>query len=133
MSAKISSCRRRCGPAGSTARASSRCSRTCASACAARARSFRLAIGRILRTGARLLLLDEPTEGLAPVIIQQIGKTIRTLKEQGFTILLVEQNFRFASTLADRFYVMENGKVVDRFASAELPANMEKLHDHLGV
>ncbi len=69
-----------------------------------------LAIGRILRTGARLLLLDEPTEGLAPVIIQQIGKTIRTLKEQGFTILLVEQNFRFASTVADRYYVMEHGR-----------------------
>ena len=66
-----------------------------------------LAIARILRTGARLLLLDEPTEGLAPVIIQQIGKTIRTLKQQGFTILLVEQNFRFASTVADRYYVME--------------------------
>ena len=73
-----------------------------------------LAIGRILRTGARLLLLDEPTEGLAPVIIQQIGKTIRTLKQQGFTILLVEQNFRFASTVADRYYVMEHGRVVDR-------------------
>ena len=72
-----------------------------------------LAIGRILRTGARLLLLDEPTEGLAPVIIQQIGKTIRTLKQQGFTILLVEQNFRFASTVADRHYVMEHGRVVD--------------------
>ena len=72
-----------------------------------------LAIGRILRTGARLLLLDEPTEGLAPVIIQQIGKTIRTLKEQGFTILLVEQNFRFASTVADRYYVMENGRIID--------------------
>ena len=73
-----------------------------------------LAIGRILRTGARLLLLDEPTEGLAPVIIQQIGKTIRTLKEQGFTILLVEQNFRFAATVADRYYVMEHGRVVDK-------------------
>ena len=72
-----------------------------------------LAIGRILRTGARLLLLDEPTEGLAPVIVQQIGHTIRSLKEQGFTILLVEQNFRFASTVADRYYVMEHGRVVD--------------------
>ena len=82
-----------------------------------------LAIGRILRTGARLLLLDEPTEGLAPVIIQQIGSTIRTLKEQGFTILLVEQNFRFAATVADRYYVMEHGRVVDRFANAELDAN----------
>jgi branched-chain amino acid transport system ATP-binding protein len=92
-----------------------------------------LAIGRILRTGARLLLLDEPTEGLAPVIIQQIGKTIRALKEQGFTILLVEQNFRFASTVADRYYVMEHGRIIDQFANAELDANVEKLHDYLGV
>jgi branched-chain amino acid transport system ATP-binding protein len=92
-----------------------------------------LAIGRILRTGARLLLLDEPTEGLAPVIIQQIGRTIRTLKEQGFTILLVEQNFRFASTVADRYYVMEHGRVVEQIANAELDANVEKLHDYLGV
>jgi len=92
-----------------------------------------LAIGRILRTGAILLLLDEPTEGLAPVIIQQIGKTIRRLKEQGFTILLVEQNFRFASTVADRYYVMEHGKVVHQFANSELDANLETLHDYLGV
>ena len=92
-----------------------------------------LAIGRILRTGARLLLLDEPTEGLAPVIIQQIGKTIRTLKQQGFTILLVEQNFRFASTVADRYYVMEHGRVVEGFANAELEANLDKLHEYLGV
>jgi branched-chain amino acid transport system ATP-binding protein len=92
-----------------------------------------LAIARILRTGARLLLLDEPTEGLAPVIIQQIGKTIRALKEQGFTILLVEQNFRFASTVADRYYVMEHGRVIDRFANSELDANLDKLHDYLGV
>ena len=92
-----------------------------------------LAIGRILRTGARLLLLDEPTEGLAPVIIQQIGRTIRTLKEQGFTILLVEQNFRFASTVADRYYVMEHGRIIDQFANSELEANVEKLHDYLGV
>jgi branched-chain amino acid transport system ATP-binding protein len=92
-----------------------------------------LAIARILRTGARLLLLDEPTEGLAPVIIQQIGKTIRALKEQGFTILLVEQNFRFASTVADRYYVMEHGRIIDQFANAELEANVEKLHDYLGV
>ena len=92
-----------------------------------------LAIGRILRTGARLLLLDEPTEGLAPVIIQQIGKTIRTLKEQGFTILLVEQNFRFAATVADRYYVMEHGRIIDQFANSELEANVEKLHDYLGV
>ena len=92
-----------------------------------------LAIARILRTGARLLLLDEPTEGLAPVIIQQIGKTIGILKQQGFTILLVEQNFRFASTVADRYYVMEHGRVVEGFANSELEANLEKLHGYLGV
>jgi branched-chain amino acid transport system ATP-binding protein len=92
-----------------------------------------LAIARILRTGARLLLLDEPTEGLAPVIIQQIGKTIRALKQQGFTILLVEQNFRFASTVADRYYVMEHGRVVEGFGSAELEANLGKLQSYLGV
>jgi branched-chain amino acid transport system ATP-binding protein len=92
-----------------------------------------LAIARILRTGAQMLLLDEPTEGLAPVIIQQIGRTIRALKQQGFTILLVEQNFRFASTVADRYYVMEHGQVVDRFANADLEANVDKLHDYLGV
>jgi branched-chain amino acid transport system ATP-binding protein len=92
-----------------------------------------LAIGRILRTGARLLLLDEPTEGLAPVIIQQIGKTIRTLKSQGFTILLVEQNFHFASTVADRHYIMEHGRVVETFANADLDANVGKLHEYLGV
>ncbi len=92
-----------------------------------------LAIGRILRTGARLLLLDEPTEGLAPVIVQQIGRTIARLKEQGFTILLVEQNFRFAATVADRHYVMEHGRVVDMIPNAELDANMGKLHDYLGV
>jgi branched-chain amino acid transport system ATP-binding protein len=92
-----------------------------------------LAIGRILRTGARLLLLDEPTEGLAPVIIQQIGNTIRLLKQQGFTILLVEQNFRFASTIADRYYVMEHGRIIDAFANTNLEANLNKLHDYLGV
>jgi branched-chain amino acid transport system ATP-binding protein len=92
-----------------------------------------LAIGRILRTGARLLLLDEPTEGLAPVIIQQIGRTIRSLKEQGFTIVLVEQNFRFAATVADRYYVMEHGIVVEGFAQGELDANRDKLHEYLGV
>ena len=92
-----------------------------------------LAIGRILRTGARLLLLDEPTEGLAPVIVQQIGRTIARLKTQGFTILLVEQNFRFAATVADRHYVMDHGRVVDMIPNAELDANMEKLHDYLGV
>jgi branched-chain amino acid transport system ATP-binding protein len=92
-----------------------------------------LAIGRILRTGARLLLLDEPTEGLAPVIVQQIGRTIARLKAQGFTILLVEQNFRFAATVADRHYVMDHGRVVDMIPNAELHANMAKLHDYLGV
>lgn len=92
-----------------------------------------LAIARILRTGARLLLLDEPTEGLAPVIIQQIGKTIHALKEQGFTILLVEQNFRFAQTVADRYYVMEHGRIIDKLLNSEIEANLEKLHDYLGV
>jgi branched-chain amino acid transport system ATP-binding protein len=92
-----------------------------------------LAIGRILRTGARLLLLDEPTEGLAPVIVQQIGRTIAQLKAQGFTILLVEQNFHFAATVADRHYVMENGRVVDMIPNAQLDANMVKLHEYLGV
>jgi len=92
-----------------------------------------LAIGRILRTGARLLLLDEPTEGLAPVIVQQIGRTIERIKEQGFTILLVEQNFHFASTVADRHYVMENGRVVDMIPNADLEASMDKVHHYLGV
>jgi branched-chain amino acid transport system ATP-binding protein len=92
-----------------------------------------LAIARILRTGARFLMLDEPTEGLAPVIIQQIGHTIARLKSEGFTILLVEQNFRFASTVADRYYVVEHGKVIDGFANADLAANMDKLHTYLGV
>jgi branched-chain amino acid transport system ATP-binding protein len=92
-----------------------------------------LAIGRILRTGARLLMLDEPTEGLAPVIVQHIGRTIGTLKASGFTILLVEQNFHFAATVADRHYVMERGRVVDMIPNAELDANMKKLHQYLGV
>jgi branched-chain amino acid transport system ATP-binding protein len=92
-----------------------------------------LAIARILRTGARLLLLDEPTEGLAPVIVQQIGATIRRLKGEGFTILLVEQNFRFAATVADRHYVMEHGRVVDMVPNAALGQSMDKLHDYLGV
>jgi branched-chain amino acid transport system ATP-binding protein len=92
-----------------------------------------LAIARILRTGARLLLLDEPTEGLAPVIIQQIRQTIGTLKAQGFTVLLVEQNFQFAATVADRHYIVEHGRIVDEFSTPELKANMGKLHDYLGV
>ena len=92
-----------------------------------------LAIGRILRTGARLLLLDEPTEGIAPVIVQQIGRTVVRLKQEGFTILLVEQNFRFAQTVADRHYVMEGGRVVDMIPNAELEASMAKIHDYLGV
>ncbi len=92
-----------------------------------------LAIGRILRTGARLLLLDEPTEGLAPVIIQQIRQTIAMLKAQGFTILLVEQNFHFAAAVADRHYIMEHGRVVDEFSTPQLKANTEKLHEYLGV
>jgi len=92
-----------------------------------------LAIGRILRTGARLLLLDEPTEGLAPVIIQQIRETIAALKAQGFTILLVEQNFRFAAAVADRHYIMEHGRVVDEFSTPQLKANAAKLHEYLGV
>ena len=92
-----------------------------------------LAIGRILRTGARLLLLDEPTEGLAPVIVQQIGKTIREIKARGYTVLLVEQNFRFAATVADRHYVMEHGRIIDMIPNSDLSANMDKLHDYLGV
>jgi branched-chain amino acid transport system ATP-binding protein len=92
-----------------------------------------LAIGRILRTGARLLLLDEPTEGLAPVIVQQIGRMVSGLKAQGFTILLVEQNFRFAATVADRHYVMEHGRIIDMIPNSELDAKMPKLHEYLGV
>jgi branched-chain amino acid transport system ATP-binding protein len=92
-----------------------------------------LAIGRILRTGAHLLLLDEPTEGLAPVIVQQIGRTIGQLKARGFTILLVEQNFHFAATVADRHYVMEHGRIIDMIANSELDAKMPKLHEYLGV
>ena len=92
-----------------------------------------LAIGRILRTGAKTILLDEPTEGLAPVIVQQIGRTIQKLKSEGYTIVLVEQNFRFAQTLADRHFVIEQGRVVDQIPNAELDANIDKLHTYLGV
>ncbi|HEY9011593.1 MAG TPA: ABC transporter ATP-binding protein [Devosia sp.] len=92
-----------------------------------------LAIGRILRTGAKFLLLDEPTEGLAPVIVQQIGRTLKTLKQRGFTIVLVEQNFHFAASVADRHYVVEQGKVIDEIANADLEANIDKLHAYLGV
>jgi branched-chain amino acid transport system ATP-binding protein len=92
-----------------------------------------LAIGRILRTGANLLLLDEPTEGLAPVIVQRIGEIIRQLKGRGFTILLVEQNFHFAATVADRHYIMEDGHVVDIMTAADVKQNIEKLQAYLGV
>jgi branched-chain amino acid transport system ATP-binding protein len=92
-----------------------------------------LAIARILRTGAKFLLLDEPTEGIAPVIVQQIGRTIKEIKNRGFTVLLVEQNFRFASTVADRHYVMEHGKVIDMIPNHMLEASMDKLHEYLGV
>lgn len=92
-----------------------------------------LAIGRILRTGASLLLLDEPTEGLAPVIVQHIGEVIRGLKDEGFTILLVEQNFRFAETVSDRYYVMDQGRIVDRIHHEELHDRLETLKRFLGV
>ena len=92
-----------------------------------------LAIGRMLRTGATLLLLDEPTEGLAPVIVQQIGGLIRRLKQKGFTILLVEQNFHFAATLADRHYVVEHGQVIDMIGNEDVAHSTDKLHNYLGV
>ena len=92
-----------------------------------------LAIGRILRTGAKVLLLDEPTEGLAPVIVQQIGRTIHALREKGFTIVLVEQNFHFAATVADRHYVVEHGHVIDMIPNSALAASTEKLKGYLGV
>ena len=92
-----------------------------------------LAIARILRTGASILLLDEPTEGLAPVIVQRIGEVIRTLKQRGMTVLLVEQNFRFARRVADRYYVMEDGRIIDTFTAAELPSRLDSLHETLGV
>jgi branched-chain amino acid transport system ATP-binding protein len=92
-----------------------------------------LALGRILRTGARLLLLDEISEGLAPVIVQALARTIRRLRERGYTIVMVEQNFRFAAPLADRFYIMERGRIVEGFAASELQAKMTMLHEFLGV
>jgi branched-chain amino acid transport system ATP-binding protein len=92
-----------------------------------------LAVARILRTGARLLLMDEISEGLAPVIVQKLGDVIRTLKAKGFTVVLVEQNFRFAAPLADRFYVMERGRIVRQFEQSELAAQMGMLHEYLGV
>ncbi|HYF17094.1 MAG TPA: ABC transporter ATP-binding protein [Ramlibacter sp.] len=92
-----------------------------------------LAVARILRTGARLLLLDEISEGLAPVIVQKLSETIRTLKAKGYTIVLVEQNFRFAAPLADRFYVMEHGRIVEGFGAAELQAKTALLNEYLGV
>ena len=92
-----------------------------------------LAIGRILRTGARLLLLDEPTEGLAPVIVQQIGRTVETLKSRGFTIVLVEQNLHFAASVADRHYVVEQGRVIDMIARDEFEGSLDKLHGYLAI
>ncbi len=92
-----------------------------------------LAIARILRTGARFLLLDEPTEGLAPVIVQQIGAVLETIKHKGLTVLLVEQNFRFAANAADRHYVMESGKIVDMISKSEIAGKMERLEEYLGV
>jgi branched-chain amino acid transport system ATP-binding protein len=92
-----------------------------------------LAIARILRTGAKLLLLDEPTEGLAPVIVQHIGEIIRTVKKKGFTVLLVEQNFHFAATVADRHYVVEHGKVIDMIMNDQVKTNLGKLEEYLGV
>src|ERR1700712_4012059 len=92
-----------------------------------------LAVARILRTGARLLLLDEISEGLAPVIVQKLGEVVRDLRQRGYTIVMVEQNFRFAAPLADRFLVMEHGQVIQEFSQAELPSRVERLHEYLGV
>ncbi|HET6757558.1 MAG TPA: ATP-binding cassette domain-containing protein, partial [Burkholderiales bacterium] len=92
-----------------------------------------LALARILRTGAKLLLLDEITEGLAPVIVQALGRVLRQLKEKGYTVVLVEQNFRFAAPIADRHYVLENGKIAMLVEKAELAAQTEKMHEYLGV
>ena len=88
---------------------------------------------RILRTGARFVLMDEPTEGLAPVIIHQIGRTVRRLKKEGFTILLVEQNFYFARELADRHYIVQEGRVIDEFRNDEVTENLEKIQGYLGI
>jgi branched-chain amino acid transport system ATP-binding protein len=92
-----------------------------------------LAVARILRTGAQLLLLDEISEGLAPVIVQKLGEVIRSLRTKGFTVVLVEQNFRFAAPLADRFYVMEHGRIVKQFGQSELASQMGSLQELLGV
>jgi len=92
-----------------------------------------LAVARILRTGAKMLLLDEISEGLAPVIVQALARMIRMLREKGFTIVMVEQNFRFAAPLADRFYVMEHGRIVETFSAAELSSKMGMLHEYLGI
>ena len=92
-----------------------------------------LAVARILRTGAQLLLLDEISEGLAPVIVQALGRTIRMLREKGYTIVMVEQNFRFAAPLADRFYVMEHGRIVEGFSAGEMQSKMGMLHEFLGI
>ncbi len=92
-----------------------------------------LAVARILRTGARLLLLDEISEGLAPVIVQKLAQMVLALRKQGYTIVMVEQNFRFAAPLADRFFVMEHGRILQAFTQAQLPANLERLHEYLGV
>jgi branched-chain amino acid transport system ATP-binding protein len=92
-----------------------------------------LAVARILRTGAKLLLLDEISEGLAPVIVQKLAAMVQTLRKQGYTIIMVEQNFKFAAPLADRFLVMEHGQVIQEFTQSELPSRMERLHEYLGV
>ena len=92
-----------------------------------------LAVARILRTGARLLLLDEMSEGLAPVIVQKLAEMVLALRKQGYTIVMVEQNFRFAAPLADRFFVMEHGRILQEFTQAQLPTNIDRLHEYLGV
>jgi branched-chain amino acid transport system ATP-binding protein len=92
-----------------------------------------LAVARILRTGARLLLLDEMSEGLAPVIVEKLAATVKTLRQQGYTVVMVEQNFRFAAPLADRFLIMEHGRIIEEFTQSELPKRMGRLHEYLGV